>query len=98
VTLYGADDLRKLLELVENQLEPTRWQRFEALVLARGPIPDELLEKIRNSHQLNDMSCAEIAARLNERGIIAGMGGHYWTDAKVTKALVQAADKVGAGR
>ena len=63
-------------------------QRFEDLVLARGPIPDDILEKIWISHE-KGRKPNQIAERMNELGMIAGMGGKRWTAQKVRKALAE---------
>jgi hypothetical protein len=46
-----------------------------SVVLARGPIPDDLLERIRALSELPSSSADRIAQQLNGKGIIAGMGG-----------------------
>ena len=89
VNLYDASKQKQLFELVESELNEERRQQLEDLVLARGPIPPELLERIRRADQ-NGWSPMGIADEMNERGIIAGMGGHRWTAKKVTAALAAA--------
>jgi hypothetical protein len=75
VVLYDAADQQRLFEVLESRLDPRRHQRLEDLVLARGPIPDDLLERIRALSELPSSSADRIAQQLNGKGIIAGMGG-----------------------
>jgi hypothetical protein len=89
VVLYDAADQRRLLEALESRLDPRRHQRLEDLVLARGPIPDDLLERIRALSELPSWSADRIAQQLNGKGIIAGMSGIRWTAKKVRAALVE---------
>jgi hypothetical protein len=86
VNLYDADDQRRLLNAVEGELVAERRQVLEDLVLARGPIPGDILSRMREVHG-DGWSYAQIAERMNERAIIAGMGGVHWTAQKVKKAL-----------
>jgi hypothetical protein len=88
VTLYGASDQKRLFELTESQLRPERRQRFEDLVLARGPIPDNILKTIRIRTE-QGLKPGQIANRMNEKGVIAGMGGVRWTAKKVRFALAE---------
>ena len=50
VTIYAKGDQKHLFECTETRLSREQRQRFEDLVLARGPIPDDILEKIWISH------------------------------------------------
>jgi hypothetical protein len=87
VVLYDAADQRRLFEVLESRLDPERHQRLEDLVLARGPIPDNILKRIRRASEI--WSADRIAEALNGQGIIAGMGGIRWTAKKVRAALVE---------
>jgi hypothetical protein len=86
VTIWPAGDQKRLFECTEARLCRDQRQRFEDLVLARGPIPDDILEKIWISHQ-GGRKPNQIAERMNELEVIAGMGGKCWTVQKVRKAL-----------
>jgi hypothetical protein len=90
VTLYDANDLKQLFDLVEGELEPERRKRLGDLVLARGPIPDEVLDFMWGACERRRLSDDEIAEELNELGIIAGMKGKRWTGKKVKQALADA--------
>jgi hypothetical protein len=97
VTLYKADDQRRLFEVIEERLKPERRQRFEDLVVARGPIPDDILEKIRVSAERGRRP-DQIANRMNEIGVIAGMGGIRWTAKKVRAALAECRRRIAQHR
>jgi hypothetical protein len=86
VTLYSADDQRTLFETVKSELNEERRKALEDLVLARGPIPPDILERIRRAKQ-RGWSATKVANTMNELGIIAGMGGVRWTPKKVRAAL-----------
>jgi hypothetical protein len=88
VTIYAKDDQKHLFECTQTRLSREQRQRLEDLVLARGPIPDDILEKIWISHQ-RGRKLNQIANRMNELGVIAGMGGRRWTVQKVRKALAE---------
>jgi hypothetical protein len=87
VVLYDAADQRCLFEVLESRLDPERHQRLEDLVLARGPIPDDLLKRIWAVSERLAWSADRIAEQMNRQGIIAGMGGIRWTAKKVQAAL-----------
>jgi hypothetical protein len=88
VVLYDADEQRRLLGVLESRLDPDRRRRLEDLVLARGPIPDDLLQRIwAASERLAWNAEDRIAEQMNKQGIIAGMGGVRWTAKKVRAAL-----------
>jgi hypothetical protein len=89
VTLYDAADQRRLFDLLERHLDADRHQRFEDLVLARGPIPDDILERIWRASEVCSWNAETIAQKMNERRIIAGMGGIHWTARKVRAALAR---------
>ena len=89
VTIYAKGDQKHLFECTETRLSREQRQRFEDLVLARGPIPDDILEKIWISHHRGGRKLNQIAERMNELGVIAGMGGKRWTAQKVRKALAE---------
>ena len=82
LAVYAFDDQRKLLAASGPGLEIDRLSALEVLVHARGPIPDDLVRKIRVS-VARGKSYAYVADRLNELGIVTGMGGHKWTTKKV---------------
>jgi hypothetical protein len=87
VTLYDAADQRRLFDVLEGHLEPNRHQRFEDLVLARGPIPDDILQRIWRASETFAWTAERIAQEMNKLRIIAGMGGIHWTAKKVRAAL-----------
>jgi hypothetical protein len=86
VTIYAKGDQKHLFECTQTRLCRDQRQRLEDLVLARGPIPDDILEKIWISYE-RGRKPNQIAERMNELGVIAGMGGKRWTAQKVRKAL-----------
>jgi hypothetical protein len=88
VTIYAKGDQKRLFERTQTWLCREQRQRFEDLVLARGPIPDDILEKIWISHK-RGRKPNQIAERMNELRVIAGMGGKRWTAQKVRKALAE---------
>lgn len=89
VTIYANGDHKHLFECTQTRLRREQRRRFEDLVLARGPIPDDILEKIWISHHRGGRKLNQIAERMNELGVIAGMGGKRWTAQKVRKALAE---------
>jgi hypothetical protein len=89
VTIYAKGDQKHLFECTQTRLSREQRQRFEDLVLARGPIPDDILEKIWISHHRGGRKLNQIAERMTELGVIAGMGGKRWTAQKVRKALAE---------
>jgi hypothetical protein len=88
VTIYAKADQKRLFECTKTRLSREQRLRFEDLVLARGPIPDDILEKIWISPE-RGRKPNQIAERMNELGVIAGMGGKRWTAQKVRKALAE---------
>ena len=88
VNVYSRTDQEALLQTLKRQLLPERLQALEDLVLARGPIPHGLLERIANADRLGK-SPQKIADRLNAEGVIAGMSGVRWTAKKVRSALAE---------
>ena len=84
-----TSDQKHLFEETETRLSREQRQRFEDLVLARGPIPDDVLEKIWISRHRGGRKLNQIAERMNELRVIAGMGGKRWTAQKVRKALAE---------
>jgi hypothetical protein len=87
VVLYDAADQQRLFEALESRLDPQRHRRLEDLVLARGPIPDDILKRIWTASDI--WSADRIAEALNDQGITAGMGGIRWTAKKVRAALAE---------
>ena len=88
VNIYTQPDQATLFKIVSVKLAPARRQQLDDLVLARGPIPDEVLERIASAFT-RGMSHSQIAGKLNEAAIIAGMGGKRWTARKVKEALAE---------
>jgi hypothetical protein len=88
VTIYAKGDQKHLFECTQTRLSRDQRQRFEDLVPAFSPIPDDILEKIWISHN-RGRKPNQIAERMNELGVIAGMGGKRWTAQKVRKALAE---------
>jgi hypothetical protein len=86
VNVYAVDAQKALLEIVQAKLSEKRRQALADLVLARSPIPDELLEKIWTSHE-RGRTPYQIATRMNERDVMPGRGGKGWTAKKVQAAL-----------
>jgi hypothetical protein len=88
VVLYDAADQQRLFEVVESRLDPDRRRRLGDLVLARGPVPDDLLQRIWAASQRMAWNTEErIAEQMNTQRIISGMGGVRWTAKKVRAAL-----------
>jgi hypothetical protein len=85
VVIYDLEEQRKLLELVRDQLSESRGEAFEKLVLARGPIPDDVRERMINSID-SGKSPEYVAAKMNELDVIPGRG-QKWTPKKVRKAV-----------
>ena len=86
VNVHSKTAQQHLLEVTESKLNQVRRKRLEDLVLARGPIPEEIVEKIAMSAE-GGRTPAQIAAKMNQVGVIAGMGGIRWTGKKVRAAL-----------
>jgi predicted nucleic acid-binding protein len=88
VAIWEKADQRHLLNTTSTRLAPGAREQLNDLVLARGPIPDDLLERIWNAHH-RGMTPARQADELNELKIITGMGGKRWTAQKVRKAVAE---------
>jgi hypothetical protein len=86
VNVHPHSDQRHLFELVEMALSQPRRQALEDLVLARGPIPEELLERIWKASD-RGLTPHQIAAKMNELDIMPGRRGKGWTATKVKAAL-----------
>jgi hypothetical protein len=86
VNVYTVDDQEALLESVQDGLSEPRRQALQDLVLARTPIPDELLDKIWTSHE-RGRTPHQIATKMNELDVMPGRGGRGWTAKKVRTAL-----------
>jgi hypothetical protein len=86
VNVHPHSDQRHLFELVEKALSQPRRQALEDLVLARGPIPEELLERIWRASD-RGLTPHQIAAKMNELDIMPGRRGKGWTAKKVKAAL-----------
>jgi hypothetical protein len=86
VSVYAVTAQHALLEIVRAGLSEPRRQALEDLVLARSPIPDELLEKIWTSYE-RGRTPNQIATRMNELDVMPGRGGKGWTARKVQAAL-----------
>jgi hypothetical protein len=88
VNVHTVKAQEALLEVVQVALSEPRRQALEDLVLARGPIPDELLEKIWKSHD-GGRTPHQIASKMNELDVMPGRGGKGWTGTKVREALAE---------
>jgi hypothetical protein len=97
VAVYKREDRRRLYEVVEAKLEPERRKRLDDLIRAFGPIPPELRERMRATIAVGK-SYEYLAAKLNEQGIVDGMGGTPWTAKSVKKALAQQSGHAGKER
>lgn len=89
LAVYEHDSQKRLLEAIRNELTESRRSALETLVLARGPIPTDILERIWRAFNLNGWEAEAIAVKMNELGIVAGMGGIGWTVRKVRAAIEQ---------
>jgi hypothetical protein len=85
VNIWTHNDQKKLLQGIGKHLVPERRQQLEDLVLARGPVPPDIVERIWAAHQ-RGLSPDKIARKMNEQGITAGMG-KGWTAKKVRDQL-----------
>jgi hypothetical protein len=88
VNIHGKEAQRALLKQVGRKLDEPRLKKLQDLVLARGPIPEDILERTAKARE-RGWSYLKIASKMNELGIIEGMGGVRWTPQKVKKALAQ---------
>jgi hypothetical protein len=88
VVVHDASDQKRLFEALEHQLDPEHRQRFKDLVLARGPIPDDILENIWRSYR-GGRNPHQIANSMNDQAVISGMGELGWTVTKVRNALTE---------
>lgn len=88
VNVLGKDDQRGLYEGLASQLDTPQAEALGALVLARGSVPDDILERMVMA-RTRGWKPVKIAQKMNEEGIIAGMGGVRWTPQKVKKALAE---------
>jgi hypothetical protein len=86
VNVWAVKAHAALLETVAVGLSVPRSQALEDLVLARSPIPDDLLEKIVYSHE-RGRTTHQIATRMNELDVMPGRGGKGWNAKKVKDAL-----------
>jgi hypothetical protein len=86
VNVYAVSEQEELLEIVQAGLSEPRRQALKDLVLARSPIPEELLEKVWTSHA-RGRTAHQIATRMNELDVMPGRGGKGWTAKKVQAAL-----------
>jgi hypothetical protein len=89
VTIYAKGDQKHLFECTQTRLSREQRQRLEDLVLARGPIPDDILEKIWISFHRGGRKLNQIAERMNELDVMPGRGGKGWTAKKVRDALAE---------
>jgi hypothetical protein len=85
LAIYDLEEQNKLLDSMGDRLEGPRRMAFENLVLARGPIPDDVLAKMIATIDAGK-SPEYLADKLNELGIVAGRG-QKWTPKKVRKAV-----------
>ncbi len=85
LAIYSLGDQQRLLGALQASLDPDARHALETLVAARGPIPDEIVHRIRDYRSMGK-DPGWIATRMNEAGIVDGMGRRGWTAAKVTRA------------
>jgi hypothetical protein len=85
VAIYDVSGLGRLLEIIGVDLEYQRREALDILVRARGPASQLVLNTVWFRHDREGMSFAAIAQRLNEKGVVDGMGGRGWTARKVRK-------------
>jgi hypothetical protein len=78
VNIHGKEAQRALLKQVGRKLDEPRLKKLQDLVLARGPIPEDILERTAKARE-RGWSYLKIASKMNELGIIEGMGGVRWT-------------------
>jgi hypothetical protein len=85
---YWYDDQKRLFEVVKDHLTEQRRKLIEDLVLARSPIPEDMLARMRATIEIGK-GYHYLAERLNVLDIVVGMGGRPWTPRKVLLALGQ---------
>jgi hypothetical protein len=83
---YRYDDQKRLFEAVKDHLAEPRRKLLEDLVLARSPIPEDILGRMRATISAGK-GYPYLAERMNEIDIVVGMGGKRWTPKKVRAAL-----------
>jgi hypothetical protein len=83
---YWYDDQKRLFEAVRDHLTEPRRKLLEDLVLARSPIPEDLLARMQATIRAGK-SYEYLAERLNELDIVVGMRGKPWTARKVLLAV-----------
>lgn len=88
VNIWSHDDQKELLNMFGKHLSPKRQKQLEDLVLARGPVPPDIVERTWQAHR-RGWAPTKIAKKMNEQGIIAGMGGKGWTAKKVEAQLAR---------
>jgi hypothetical protein len=89
VAIYDRESQARLLDALREELdEPTR-QRLQDLVDARGPIPPDILARMKSTLSYPDLGPAYLAERLNELRIIYGMRKGPWTAKSVRRALAR---------
>lgn len=88
VNIHGKEAQRKVLTHVGPKLNEPRLKKLQGLVLARGPIPEDILERMASARK-RGWNCRKTAEAMNKQGIIEGMGGVRWTPQKVKKALTE---------
>lgn len=86
VKIWSHTDQKELLEIVGAHLSEPRQQQLSDLVRARGPATPEILQRTWDAHK-RGWSSTKIARKMNEAGIIDGMGGKHWTPKKVNALL-----------
>jgi hypothetical protein len=84
IAIYTPDGIEKLLGL-GDQLDPRVHHRLDTIVRARGPVAAEIAIRMNDYLSMN-RDPAWIAARMNEHGIVDGMGGQGWNPRKVKAA------------
>jgi len=86
IATYWRDDQNRLFAAVKDLLIEPRRKLLEDLVLARSPIPEDILARMRATIRIGK-GYDYLAERLNELDIVVGMGGKPWTPRKVLLAL-----------
>ena len=90
VSIYRYEDQQRLWDVTKGYLRDDVERQLSELVVVRGPIPSDDLERMVNTIRFG-RGYQYLADRLNEHGVIAGMRGPRWTPKKLKAALRGAA-------